>query len=318
MENKGAHVAFLDTVHEVLWERLIAAGMECVHAEHVTREELLEGALAHCSGVVLRSRLTLDAALFDAMPNLQWIARSGAGLENIDLQAAEARGIQVHSSPEGNATAVGEHAVGQLLMLLHKLAAADRHVREGGWDREDHRGLELEARTVGIIGFGNMGRAFAERLSGFGCRVLAYDKYVQGFDGVHGVEEANLERVLAEADVVSLHVPLTEETKGMVDQEWINGFAFPFFLLNTARGEVIQTEAVLDALDAGEMRGAALDVLEFEKRSLEGLAERPAALERLLAHPLTVLSPHVAGWSVESYRKLSDVLANKVIGSAAP
>jgi D-3-phosphoglycerate dehydrogenase / 2-oxoglutarate reductase len=311
------HVAFLDTVHEVLWERLSAAGMECVHAEGTSREEVLAGALALCSGVVLRSRLTLDAELFDAMPNLKWVARSGAGLENIDLHAAEARSIQVYSSPEGNATAVGEHAVGQLLMLLHKLAAADRHVREGGWDREGHRGLELESRTVGIIGFGNMGRSFARRLTGFGCRVLAYDKYVSGFDGEFGVEEASLDAVRAAADVVSLHIPLTEETKGMVNRDWIAGFGHPFFLLNTARGEVVQTEAVLDALDGGKLRGAALDVLEFEKRSLEGLADRPVALERLLAHPLAVLSPHVAGWSVESYRKLSEVLADKILGKAA-
>lgn len=310
-------VAFLDTVHEVLWERLSAAGMECVHSEHVTREEVLAGALAHYSGMVLRSRLTLDAALFDAMPNLKWIARSGAGLDNIDLAEAEQRGVRVISSPEGNATAVGEHAVGQLLALLHKLTRSDRHVRGGGWDREGHRGLELEARTVGIIGFGNMGRSFARCLRGFGCRVLAYDKYTSGFDGEYGVEECSLEAIRQRADVVSLHVPLTAETRGMVNARWLVGFAQPFFLLNTARGEVVNTEAVLDALDSGQLAGAALDVLEFEMRSLEGLAKRPAALQRLLEHPLTVLSPHVAGWSVESYFKLSNVLADKILHHGA-
>jgi D-3-phosphoglycerate dehydrogenase len=311
------HVAFLDTVHEVLWERLSAAGMECVHAEGTSREEVLAGALALCSGVVLRSRLTLDAELFDAMPNLKWIARSGAGLENIDLNSAEARSIQVYSSPEGNATAVGEHAVGQLLMLLHKLAAADRHVREGGWDREGHRGVELEARTVGIIGFGNMGRSFAQRLTGFGCRVLAYDKYVQGFDGVHGVVESTLAHIQAEADVVSIHVPLTEETRGMVDKAWMAAFSKPFYLLNTARGAVVRTEDLLEALDQNRLRGAALDVLEFEKRSLEGLAVRTPSLEQLLAHPRTILSPHVAGWSIESHFKLSNFLADKILGTKA-
>ena len=233
------------------------------------------------------------------------------------MAEAERRGVRVISSPEGNATAVGEHAVGQLLALLHKLTRADRHVRDGGWDREGHRGLELEARTVGIIGFGNMGRSFARCLRGFGCRVLAYDKYTSGFAGEHGVEECSLDELLQSADVVSLHVPLTAETRGMVNAQWLAEFAQPLFLLNTARGEVVNTEAVLDALDSGQLAGAALDVLEFEKRSLEGLAERPAALQRLLDHPHTVLSPHVAGWSEESYFKLSNVLADKILGQGA-
>ncbi|MEC8634516.1 MAG: NAD(P)-dependent oxidoreductase [Bacteroidota bacterium] len=312
-----ARVAFLDTVHEVLWERLTAAGMDCLHAETTSRDDVLAGALSTCSGIVLRSRLTVDAALLDALPELQWVARSGAGLDNIDVAEAERRGVRVISSPEGNATAVGEHAVGQLLALLHKLTRADRHVRGGSWDREGHRGLELEARTVGIIGFGNMGRSFARCLRGFGCRVLAYDKYTSGFAGEHGVEECSLDELLQSADVVSLHVPLTAETRGMVNAQWLAEFAQPLFLLNTARGEVVNTEAVLDALDSGQLAGAALDVLEFEKRSLEGLAERPAALQRLLDHPHTVLSPHIAGWSEESYFKLSNVLADKILGQGA-
>ena len=312
-----AQVAFLDTVHEVLWERLSAAGMECVHSERTTREEVLAGALSACTGIVLRSRLTVDGELLDALPALQWVARSGAGLDNIDIAEAKQRGVRVISSPEGNATAVGEHAVGQLLALLHKLMRADQHVRGGGWDREGHRGLELEARTVGIIGFGNMGRSFARCLRGFGCRVLAYDKHTSGFDGEYGVEECSLEAIRHRANVVSLHVPLTAETRGMVNARWLAEFAQPFFLLNTARGEVVNTEAVLDALDSGQLAGAALDVLEFEKRSLEGLAERPAALQRLLDHPITVLSPHVAGWSVESYFKLSNVLADKILHHGA-
>lgn len=308
-----AQVAFLDTVHEVLWERLTAAGMSCHHAEKVSREDVLAGALNQCEGVVLRSRLTVDTALLDALPGLKWIARSGAGLDNIDVSEAKRRGVRVFSSPEGNAVAVGEHAVGQLLMLLHKLGAADRHVRGGGWDREGHRGLELEARTVGIIGFGNMGQSFARCLRGFGCRVLAYDKYTSGFEGTWGVEECSLDQLREEADAVSIHVPLTEETRGMVNTGWLNQLRRPCHLLNTARGEVVDTEAVLGALDSGVLLGAALDVLEFEKRSLEGLAERPPALERLLEHPKVVLSPHVAGWSVESYFKLSDVLADKIL-----
>lgn len=308
-----AHVAFLDTVHAVLWERLTAAGMVCVHAENTVRHEVLSGSLSTCTGIVLRSRLTVDAELLDALPNLQWVARSGSGLDNINVAEAERRGVRIICSPEGNATAVGEHAVGQLLALLHKLARADHHVRSGGWDREGYRGLELESRTVGIIGFGNTGQSFARCLRGFGCQVLAYDKYTSGFAGNYGVEECDLEAIMQTADVVSLHVPLTTETRGMVDAQWISHFAQPFFLLNTARGEVVKCEAVLDALDHGQILGSALDVLEYEKRSLEGLIERPATLQRLLEHPKTVLSPHVAGWSVESYFKLSNVLADKIL-----
>ena len=217
-------IAFLDTVHAVLWDRLTQAGCACEHAENLTREEILTGALADHVGIVLRSRLTLDAAIMDAMPRLKWIARSGAGLDNIDIETAEIRGIHVFSSPEGNATAVGEHAIGQLLMLLHQLAEADRHVRSGGWDREAHRGIELEARTVGIIGFGNMGQSFAKRLMGFGCRVLVYDKYLSKFNGQYGVQEVDMKRLNNEADIISLHVPLTSETQGMVNDQWISQF----------------------------------------------------------------------------------------------
>lgn len=306
-------VAFLESVHPVLWERLEAANFQCVHAETLSRSEILAGALSDCTGVVLRSRLMLDAELINAMPALCWIARSGSGLENIDLAEAEKRKIRVHSSPEGNATSVGEHAVGQLLMLLHKLNMADAHVRAGGWDREAHRGSELETKTVGIIGFGNMGQSFAQRLRGFGCRVLVYDKYVKGFDGTFGVEEVSIETLQSQATVVSLHVPLTDETRFLVNAGWIASFSNPFYFINTARGEIVETAALLAALDNHKIIGAALDVLEFENRSLEGLKQRTGVLKQLLDHPRTVLSPHVAGWSVESYFKLSDVLADKIL-----
>lgn len=310
----SGRVAFLDSVHPVLWERLVDAGHECVHCESLPREAILSGELQSAIGIVLRSRMTIDKELLRALPQLKWIARSGSGLENIDLEAAKLQGITVHSSPEGNATSVGEHAVGQLLMMLHKLRAADLHVREGGWNRELHRGVELESRTVGIVGFGNMGRSFAKCLQGFGCRVLAYDKYVSGFDGIYEVNEVAFKEVQEECDVVSLHVPLSEETRFLVNTDWIQSMRKPFFLLNTSRGEVIKTEALLNGLDEGNVLGAALDVLEFEKRSLEELEARPLLLQRLIDHPKTVLSPHVAGWSVESYQKLSSVLADKILG----
>ena len=307
-------IVFLDTVHPILFDRLNAEGMFCSWETDMSRDSIMNGALNDTHGIVLRSRLTLDASLLDAMPQLKWIARSGAGLDNIDAESAEARGIRVINSPEGNAASVGEHVIGQLLMLLHKLHTGHQHVQQGGWDREDHRGSELGAKTVGIIGYGNMGNAFARRLSGFGCRVLAHDIIKRGFHGKHGIEEVELAAIFEQCDVVSLHVPLTEITRKMVDSNWIQQFKSPFILINSSRGAVVETTAVIAGLDSGHLRGAILDVIEYEKKSLEGLSARPKALETLSRDERVVLSPHVAGWSNESYFKLSNVLAEKIIG----
>lgn len=306
-------VVFLDTVHPILFERLNAEGMSCSWEIDMGRDSIMNGALHDVHGIVLRSRLTLDSSLLDAMPQLKWIARSGAGLENIDTESAEARGIRVINSPEGNAASVGEHVVGQLLMLLHKLHTGHQHVQKGGWDREAHRGSELGAKTVGIIGYGNMGSAFAQRLSGFGCRLLAQDLIKRGFHGEYGVEEVELAVIFEHCDVVSLHVPLTEITRKMVDTTWIQRFKKPVILINSSRGAVVETTAVVAGLDSGHLQGAILDVIEYEKKSLEGLSARPEALDNLSSDERVVLSPHVAGWSHESYFKLSNVLADKVL-----
>ena len=306
-------VAFLDAVHPILLERLDRAGWSCDLLEELTRQQILDGALAAYSGVVVRARIQLDTALFQALPHLQFVARSGAGLENIDLTYASNHSIQVFNSPEGNADAVGEHALGQLLMLFHKLRAADQSVRHSLWEREAHRGMELSGKTVAIIGFGHMGRSFAQKLSGMNCRVVAYDKYTSGFEGEENVHEWTMEQIWEQADVVSLHLPLTQETKQLVQRDWIDRFQRPITLINTARGGIVDTAALIAALDSKQMSGAALDVLEFEQASLEGLSEHPAALERLLDHEKVVLSPHVAGWTTESYFKLSNVLADKIM-----
>lgn len=306
-------VVFLDTVHSILFDRLNAEGMSCSWEIDMGRDSIMNGALHDVHGIVLRSRLTLDSSLLDAMPQLKWIARSGAGLENIDTESAEARGIRVINSPEGNAASVGEHVVGQLLMLLHKLHTGHQHVQKGGWDREAHRGSELGAKTVGIIGYGNMGSAFAQRLSGFGCRLLAQDLIKRGFHGEYGVEEVELAVIFEHCDVVSLHVPLTEITLKMVNTDWIQRFKKPVILINSSRGAVVETTAVVAGLDSGHLQGAILDVIEYEKKSLEGLSARPEALDNLSSDERVVLSPHVAGWSHESYFKLSNVLADKVL-----
>ena len=305
-------VAFLDAVHPVLQERLEKAGWTCDQMEELGRQEILDGALKAHSGVVIQARLQLDQALFQSMPALQFVARSGAGLENIAIDYASSQGIEVFNSPEGNADAVGEHALGQLLMLFHKLRIADVSVRNNQWEREAHRGMELKGKTVAIIGFGHMGRSFARKLRGMDCRVVAYDKYVRGYHGEEGVLEWTMDQVFEQADVVSLHLPFNKETDQLVQHHWLRAFKRPISLINTARGGIVNTAHLLDALDAQVIHGAALDVLEFERRSLEGLISRSSELDRLLADERVVLSPHVAGWSVESYFKLSDVLADKI------
>lgn len=323
------HVWFLDTVHPALAEALTASGMTCHDATRMSREALINQGQSTppVDGLVLRSRIRLDREVLNALPDLKWVARSGSGLENIDLDRAAKLGIEVHSSPEGNRDAVGEHAVGMLLNVLNKVRSGDASIRSRRWEREAHRGRELKSLTVGIVGYGHMGSAVAERLSGFGCRVLAYDKYKEGWgESPYAappwphVRPVGWAEFCREADVVSLHLPWTEETKGLVDDNWLKSFDKPVILLNTARGSIVQSSALLRALDDGRVTDACLDVLEFEGRSLEGLEglsdpESRQAFERLLAHPQILLSPHVAGWTVESYLKLSTVLANKILQS---
>ena len=330
--NDKEHVWFLDTVHPALQEALTHAGRLCHDATTMAREELLrhsqgkEAAPIH--GVVLRSRIRFDEPMLRALPNLRWIARSGSGLENIDLEVASDLGVAVHSSPEGNRDAVGEHTLGMLLGVLHMLKLGDQSIRARRWEREAHRGRELKSLTVGVMGYGHMGSAFTERLAGMGCRVLAYDKHKEGW-GESPVVHAPLPHVAPvgwttfcrEVDVVSLHLPWNDETRGLVDDGWLSQFAKPIILINTARGPIVSTRALLNALEDGRVTDACLDVLEHEGRSLEsleGLADpdMAGAFERLLEHPRVLLTPHVAGWTAESLVKLSTVLADKILGAS--
>jgi D-3-phosphoglycerate dehydrogenase len=306
-------VLFLDAVHPILEERLRAFGFFCDHDYQSTYNQIKESISVY-SGVVIRSRLPMDAALIAAAKNLQFIARSGAGLENIDLIAAREAGIAVVNSPEGNRDAVGEHAIGMLLMLFNKLHLADAEVRRGVWNRETNRGRELSGLTVGIIGYGYMGTAFAEKLQGFGCKILAYDKYKVGF-GSAKVTECQLESILSEADVISLHLPLSEETKYIVDTDFIDAMVKPFYLINTARGMHVDTAALVSALESGQVLGACLDVIEYEKKSFELLdfTMLPEPFGYLVKSDKVILSPHVAGWTTESYEKLSVYLAEKIL-----
>ena len=310
-------VAILDIVHPVLNTRLVDNGFECDEHLLLSREEILQGQLIEIQGIVLRSRLVIDEKLLDAMPHLKWIARSGSGLENIDLPSAKSRDITVYNSPEGNSDAVGEHVLGMMLMIMHKLRSCDKSVHEKVWEREKHRGNELGSKTVGIIGYGVMGSALATKLRCIGCEIIAYDKYKSGF-GDKYVTEVTEEEFFRRSEIVSVHLPFTDETNGLVDSTWLSRFSKPFIFVNSSRGSIVKTEDLLDALDTNQVTSIALDVLEFEGRSLEGLTsmdniDSQKTLLRLLESPNVYLSPHVAGWTTESYFKLSNFLADKIL-----
>lgn len=299
-----------DKTHEVLEQRLLKAGFEVsVEPDH-DYCSLIQAAQG-CEGLVVRSKVRIDSAFIDNVPSLRCIGRVGAGMETIDVDYAEANGVRCLNSPEGNRDAVGEHAVGLLLSLFNNIARADAEIRRGLWQREANRGLEIKDKTIGIMGFGNMGQAFAQRLNGFGCRVVYYDKYLVEDKG--HLEKVSLETLQAEADVVSFHVPLTEETHHYLDTAFINAMAKPFYLINTARGAVVDTEALVAGMMSGKILGAALDVLEYENMQADGLGDMPASMQYLMQSPHTVLTPHVAGWTVESKYKLAAVLADKMI-----
>ena len=307
-------ILIADRTHDVLERRLQEAGFEVsVEPDHDYRS--LVQAAQGCDGLVVRSKVNIDRAFIDTVPSLRCIGRVGAGMETIDVDYAESKGVRCLNSPEGNRDAVGEHAVGLLLALLNNIARADAEVRQGLWRREANRGRELGSLTVGIIGFGNMGQAFAKRLSGFGCEVVVYDKY-KDFKDIKDIKDlkvVSLEALQAEADVVSFHVPLTDETYHYFDAAFVEAMTKPFYLLNTSRGAVVDTDALVKGLANGKVLGAGLDVLEYENMQADGLGEVPESVQYLMDNTRTVLTPHVAGWTVESKYKLAAVLADKMI-----
>lgn len=305
-------ILFIDSVHPVLEERLTKLGVVCEHDYQSSKAEI-EAKISHYQGVVIRSRFTLDNTFFDAATHLKFVARSGAGLENIDVAYAEKLGIKVIHSPEGNRDAVGEHAIGMLLMLFNQLKKGDAEVRKAIWDREGNRGLELTGKTVGIIGYGFMGSSLAKRLMGFDCKILAYDKYKTRY-GYDNVQEVSLEQLKAESDIISIHLPLTTETNYYVNDEFINSCTKPFYLINTARGNHVKLADLVQALKSGKILGACLDVLEYETKSFETISKNqlPKDFVYLTQSDKVVLSPHVAGWTLESYVKLSSVLGDKI------
>ncbi|MBS1638390.1 MAG: 2-hydroxyacid dehydrogenase [Bacteroidetes bacterium] len=303
----------IDSNHPVLHETLIDAGFHCDLFWDKPKDELL-ALIPQYDGIVIRSRFKITKDILDSAPRLRCIGRAGAGMENIDVSYAESKGIRCVHAPEGNRDAVGEHALGMLLMLMNNLKRADHEVRQGIWKRAENRGYEIKGKTVGIIGYGNMGEAFAKRLSGFDCRILVYDKYKKGF-GSELVQEATLSEIYEEADIVSLHTPLTDETRYYIQDAFIRSFRKDIYIINTARGKCLNTADLVSHLKTGKVKGACLDVLEYEAVSFENIdaANLPEPMQYLIKSEQVILTPHIAGWTHESNYKISKILAEKMI-----
>ena len=305
-------ILHLDKNHSLLIEQLTKAGYKN-EEDYTSSKSDIEQIISGYDGIVIRSRFKFDRTFIDAGTNLKFIARVGAGLESIDIPYAESKGITLISAPEGNCNAVGEHTLGMLLSLFNKLNKADFEVKKGKWNREVNRGIELDGKTVGIIGYGNMGKAFSKKLQGFDCKVICYD--IKEDVGDKNATQVSLITFQKEVDVVSLHIPWTPLTNRMINSDFINQFSKPFWLLNTARGKSVVTSDLVLALKKGQLLGAGLDVLEFEKSSFESLFSNkiPASLSELLSMENVILSPHIAGWTIESKEKLAQVIVDKIV-----
>lgn len=312
MKASGVKILHIDSNHPLLWEQLEQLGFEN-HQDYTASKEAIEAKIHEYNGIVIRSRFKIDKTFLDKAVRLQFIARVGAGLESIDCEYAASKNIRLIAAPEGNRNAVGEHALGMLLALMNKLNQANESVKNGQWIREGHRGHELEGKTVGIIGYGNMGKSFAKKLRGFDVEVLCYD--IEPNVGDANAKQVTLEELQQKAEVLSLHTPWTPETDGMISGDFINAFSKPFWFINTARGKSVVTADLVEALQQGKVIAAGLDVLEYEKSSFENLftqAHQPEALTYLLQADNVLLTPHIAGWTVESHAKLAQTIVQKI------
>ncbi len=305
-------ILHLDTNHKLLIDQLADAGFQN-DEDYTSSKSEVEAKIHEYDGIIIRSRFSIDKTFLDKATNLKFIGRVGAGLENIDCEYAEKKLVKLIAAPEGNGNAVGEHALGLLLSLINKLNSADRQVRKGRWLREENRGLELDKKVVGLIGYGNMGKAFAKKLRGFDVDVICYD--IQSGVDDENCKQVSLEELQEKADVLSLHTPQTPLTKGMINTEFIAGFKKPFWLINTARGSAVVTKDLVQALKTKKILGAGLDVLEYEKSSFENLFdsnEIPVDFKFLIQSENVILTPHVAGWTIESKLKLAQTIVDKI------
>jgi D-3-phosphoglycerate dehydrogenase len=313
MSIKDVKILHIDSNHPLLWEQLEEAGFHN-EADFISSKSEIEAKIHNYNGIIIRSRFKIDREFIDKATNLKFIARVGAGLESIDCDYAKSKKIHLIAAPEGNKNAVGEHAIGMLLSLMNKLNRADKLVREGKWIREGNRGYEIEGKTIGLIGYGNMGKSFAKKLQGFDVEVLCYDILPDVGDA--NAKQVSLAELQSKADVLSMHIPWTPQTDMMINTNFINAFAKPFWFINTSRGKNVVTYDLVTGLASGKILGAGLDVLEYEKLSFENLfidSEKPKAFEYLLHAENVLLTPHIAGWTFESHQKLAQVIVDKII-----
>ena len=320
MKPENIKILHLDSNNLILLEQLQLAGFTN-HEDYHSSKEAIEAKIHDYQGIIIRSRFKIDQSFLDKATNLEFIARVGAGLESIDCEYAVSKNITLIAAPEGNANAVGEHTLGMILSLFNKLNIADAEIKSGHWNREINRGHELEGKTIGIIGYGNMGKSFAKKLRGFDCQVLCYD--ILDNVGDANAKQVTLDEIQKNSDILSLHIPWTLQTDKMIDKPFINSFSKPFWLINTSRGKNVVTADLVEALQSNKILGAGLDVLEYEKLSFENLFHDlskvsqlkeniPEAFQFLLQAQNVILSPHIAGWTFESHKKLAQVIVDKI------
>lgn len=312
MKPETIKILHIDSNNPLLWNQLQQSGFTN-EEDFTSSKEEIENKIQNYNGIIIRSRFKIDRQFIDKATNLQFIARVGAGLESIDCDYAESKGIHLIAAPEGNRNAVGEHTLGMILSLFNKLNRADKLVREGKWIREGNRGYELEGKTIGLIGYGNMGKSFAKKLRGFDVEVLCYD--IQENVGDENATQVSLSELQKKSDVLSLHIPWTPQTDKMINSNFINQFAKPFWFINTSRGNNVNTNDLVEAMKSEKILGAGLDVLEYEKLSFENLfidSEKPAAFQYLLQAENVLLTPHIAGWTFESHEKLAQTIVEKI------
>ncbi|AZI23671.1 hydroxyacid dehydrogenase [Chryseobacterium taklimakanense] len=300
----------LDKNHPLINAQLTEKGF-VIEEDHVSTYSEVLDKIGNFDGVIIRSRIPIDESFLLKGKNLRFIARVGAGLENIDTEKAKQLGISIISSPEGNRDSVAEHVVGMLLVLTNRLFIASQEVKKGIWKREENRGDELLGKTFGIIGYGNMGKATAKRLSGFGLKVIFHDVLPNLSDEF--ATQVSLDELKNQADILSLHIPITDDTFHLIDEKFISEMKKDFYLVNTARGKNVKTKDLVEAIKSGKIKGAALDVLEFEKSSFENLDYQNSDLEFLLNSEKVIVTPHIAGWSHQSKEKLAQVIVDKIL-----
>ncbi len=306
-------VLLIDKNHPLLEEGLKSAGFE-VESDYSGSKEEIEKKIGQYDGIIIRSRFPIDKTFLNKAKNLKFIGRVGAGLENIDVDYASKKGITLFNAPEGNRNAVGEHTLALILNLLNRINISDREVKNGIWKREENRGEELDGKTIGIIGYGNMGKAFAKKLRSFDVEILAYD--IKDNVADENARQVELAELFEKTDILSLHVPLTDLTYKMINKDFINKFKKNFWLINTARGNVVDTKAMVEALKSGKIKGVGLDVLEYEKSSFENMFENnelPEVFNELIKMPQVILTPHIAGWTKESKIKLAKIILDKIL-----